>query len=487
MSLHRCPFFKGVILFTLLNGCTMGPKYTPPVMDVPCEWHSPTVQGMDVGTLEQFFWWKALNDPILDSLIERASSQNLDIHLAASRVCQARRIHTGKKGDRLPHVDGSITYGHAYYNQKTLNELLGIKKCEHHAGKKNVDIFEIGFDADWEIDLFGKTAHELCALQADIESAQESLNDVWVSLSAEIGRNYIELRGYQQQLLLLSKNINAQQETVVLTSDLVAAGLTNTISQNQSQEQLSLLEGKKPLLEFAISKAIHRLSVLLGYPPAELYNELFCSCSALPLLPTDKPIVIPSELLRRRPDIRKAERELAAATERVGSAIAGMFPRLSLQGFIGDINTHLPSLLGNASNTWFAGPQLLLPIFNSRLIEQDIQFNKLKAEQALFEYEKTVLAALEETENAIGAFHAEMARNQYLADALQASREAYSLINDLYQNGFKDYFEVAVGQRNLISNEEIFIQSKIDLLIHYISLYKALGGAWNCSDGVQGF
>lgn len=478
MNMHR------YLLFFAFSGCTVGPKYVPPVMDVPCEWHSTIAEGTctDKADALEFIWWESLNDPILNSLMERAASQNLDIAIAASRVCQARRMHTGKKGDRLPHVDGSMGYYHAYYNQETLNDLLSTKKCERHSGKKNVDIFEIGFDADWEIDLFGKTTHELCALKAEIESAQESLNDAWVTLSAEIGKNYIELRGYQQLLSVVSKNINAQQETVALTNDLVTVGLANSINHNQAQERLSLLEVKKPLLEMGINKAIYRLSVLLGYPPAELYDELTCSCTPLPSLPTGKPIGIPSELLRRRPDIRKAEREVAAATERIGSAIAGMFPRFSLRGFVGDISTHLPSLLGSSGGTWFAGPQLLQPIFNSRLIEQDICFNKIKAEQALLEYQKTVLLALEETENAIGALHGEMIRNEHLADAMNASQAAYNLVSDLYQNGFKDYFEVVIMQRSLGDNEEAFIQSNIDLLIHYISLYKALGGSFRSLD-----
>lgn len=445
-------------------------------MDIPCEWHSTATTEVCEKAVDQFVWWESLNDPTLNSLIERAAAQNLDISLAASRVCQARRIYTGKKGDRLPHIDGSAGYYHAYYNQNTINDLLGTKDCNRHSGKKNVDIFEIGFDADWEIDLFGKTAHDLCALKADIEATQEDFNDVWVTLSAEIGKNYIELRGYQQLLSLTEKNINTQKDTLILTNDLVAAGLANSINQNQAQEQLSLLEVKKPLLEVGISKAIHRLSVLLAYPPAELYDELTCACATLPSLPLENPIGLPSELLRRRPDIRKAEREVAAATERIGSAIAGMFPRLSLRGFIGDISTHLPSLFGSSGGTWIAGPQLLLPIFNSRLIEQDIQLNKIKTEQVLYEYQKTVLTALEEAENAIGTLHAEMTRNKHVADAVNSSRKAYELVSDLYNNGFKDYFEVVSIERSLINNEENFIQSNIDLLIHYISLYKALGG-----------
>lgn len=464
------------------------------MMELPCSWHNTLSQESCISENEktyddlnennrcqpsfEYVWWESLNDPVLTSLIERALEQNIDLSIAATRVCEARRMYAGKKGDRLPHIDGSFGYYHAYYNQNTLNDILGTKKCARHSGNKNIDIFELGFDADWEIDLFGKTAHELCALKAGVESAQESLNDAWVMLSAEIGRSYIELRGYQQLLSVAEKNISSQEETVALTNDLAAVGLTNAVSQNQSEEQLHLFKVKKPLLEREINKSIFRLSVLLGQPPAALYEELRCSCATLPCLPTHKPIGVPSELLRRRPDIRKAERDVAAATERVGSAIAEMFPRFSLRGFIGDISTHLSSLGGSGSNTWIAGPQLLQPIFNSRLIEQDIQLNKIKANQVLLEYQKTVLNALEETENAIGSLNAEMNRNISLSEAMDASQRAYDLTYDLYKNGFKDYFEVSVMQRSLGNNEEAYIQSNIDVLLHYISLYKALGGSF---------
>ena len=324
-----------------------------------------------------------------------------------------------------------------------------------------------------EIDLFGMKKHEINALKAKIDSSEAEFCHIRITLSAEVARNYIELRGLQQRLKVMARDIDAQKETLQLTTNLIDFGFADAVDQMQAEEQLSLLSAQKPQIELSIHKTIHRLSLLLGYTPGHLFDEL-CEPCMLPSLPCETPIGIPSELLRRRPDIRKAERELAAATELVGSAVAALFPRLSLQGFIGDIST-----LCSGSFTWFADSQVLFPIFNSKLLEQDVAINKIKAGQALYEYKKTVLAALEEAENAIASFHYERERNRSLKQAQETSKEAYELALQLYRSGFKDYLEVLITHRSLLSAEDAYLQSQMELLFHYISLYKAIGGGWN--------
>ena len=485
----RSAYFWLILLLNLmLVGCTMGPKYVqPPEMNIPEEWHSDVSEGMDSGDPENFAWWESLNDPILNSLIKRVAEQNLDLFIAGTRILEVRADQKGKVAELYPHIDASTTCGHAYYSKDALiNGILGAAFPAHHhrSGKRNVDFFEIGFDASWEIDLFGATKHEISAGKARIESAEESLCDLWVTLSAEVARNYIELRSLQLRLNLTEKNIETQQDTLHLTQELLTIGSANAIDVLQANEQLNILAAQKPLLKLSIDKAIHRLSILLAHPPGELFTEL-CESKELPCLPCEKPIGLPSELLRRRPDIRKAERDLAAATESVGSAVASLFPRLSLYGFIGDISTHLKSLTSGASGAWFAAPQLLFPIFNSRLLTQDVDFNKIKNRQALFEYQKTVLAALEEVENAIASFHYEEERNQHLEKVRMTGQEAYQLTLQLYQRGLKDYLEVLIINRSLLASENAFIQSQTDLLLHYISLYKALGGGWIASQCME--
>lgn len=464
----RC---KIIFLSLALSGCVVGPKYIPPQMDLPCEWQSPPSEGMDLESPDCFLWWESLKDPLLSCLIEQAALQNLDLYIAATRLLEARAEQKGGLANLYPHLDGSSTYGHVQYEQRVLNKILG-SDCHKHSGKRNINFFEFGFDAEWEIDLFGMQAHELAALKAKVEASQEDFLHIGMTLAAEVAKNYIELRSLQQRLEGINKNIESQKDTLQLTESLMKAGFAGNIDHKQAEELLKTLEAQKPQIALSISKTIHRLSILLGYAPGDLFCEL-SKPAMLPAVPYQKPIGVPSELLRRRPDIKKAERELAAATERVGSAIAALFPRLSLQGFVGDI-----AAMRSNGFTWFAGPQLLAPIFNSKLLQQDVDFNKIKTRQALYQYQKTVLEALEEVENAIASFDYELERNHYLAEALKISQEAYQGTFQLYEKGLKNYLEVLVSNRSLLMAEESYLQSQTELLLHYIALYKALGGGW---------
>lgn len=457
----------------LCIGCAVGPKYDPPYFEMPCEWHSHTSPGMKSDSPD-CSWWKALNDSQLNCLIERAASQNLDMVIAGTRILEARAQQKDGSAYLYPHLDASAACGHAQYSQKTLDRILGLD-AKHHKGNslQNLNFFEVGFDAEWEIDLFGVNGHELKALIATTQASEASFIDLWVTLSAEIAKNYVELRGLQQQLQIIRNNIDAQTHTYQLLQDLSSTGFTGSIEQHQAKEQLESLCAQQPQIELAINKAIHRLSLLVGLQPATLYDELN-KPHELPSLPYCKPIGLPSELLRRRPDIRKAERELAAATERVDSAIAALFPRFSLRGFIGDIGAFC-----TGSYTSFAESQLLLPIFNSKLLEQDVEINKIRAKQAFYEYQKKVMESLEEAENAIASFHSELERHECLQRAKAASQESYELSLQLYHKGFKDYLSVLLANRAFLSAEQALLQSQVDLLLNYIALYKALGGGWD--------
>ena len=463
------------LLSLLFSSCSVGPKYASPCMEIPCDWNSELSDGMDTEKEmpDCFLWWESLNDPLLNSLVERAACQNLDLYIAAMRILEARTEEKGGTAALLPHLDATVNYDHAQYSQKTLNRILGDCCKDRGSSRKNINFFEIGFDAEWEIDLFGLHAHEIQALKAQIEASRQEYYYLWVTLAAEVAKNYIDLRSAQQHLKVIEHNISDQIDTLKLTRSLIQAGFAGTLDERQAQQQLSTLAAEKPQIKLSIDKAIHRLSILLGYAPGELFEEL-CEPLGLPLLPDYMPIGIPSELLRRRPDIRKAERDLAAATERVGSAVAALFPRLSLRGFVGEIGTFKSNGIA-----WFAGPQLLSPLFNSKALKQDVDFNKIKVREAFYQYQKTVLDALEEAENSIASFHFELERNRHLKDAQSTSREAYQSTDQLYKKGLKSYLEVLVLNRSRLAAEEAYLESLTELLYHYISLYKALGGGWN--------
>ncbi|MDP1880791.1 MAG: efflux transporter outer membrane subunit, partial [Parachlamydiaceae bacterium] len=349
--------------------------------------------------------------------------------------------------------------------------------------KRNVDFYELGFDAEWEIDLFGFTKHEIAALQAQSEAVQETLNGAWITLSAEIARNYIQLRGLQFQLETSLHLIELDNESLKLTNELSERGIINDSDLNHSLAQLNLLKAEIPSIQANITQTIYRLSVLLGKMPGELENCLSLY-GHLPEIPKEISIGIPSELLRRRPDIVKAEREVAAATEKEGSAIAALFPRFSLRGFLGDIATKPGSLFSPSSATWLAGPQLLLPIFNSRLLEQDVEYSKRATQEALINYQKTVLEAIEESENTIVAFQQSEQKWLYLHEAQKNESHSLDYAYELYQKGSIDKFELIKAQKALLSTENLLMKNKIEQLNNYIALYKALGGSWGCSQSL---
>ncbi len=468
-----------ITLFALfLTGCKVGPIYQEPKLEIHFEWHADTASGFDNCSTEDWVWWQQLQDPMLNELIKDAASQNLDLKIAAVRVIQAREEAKGKKGDIYPHIDASVNYDHVYYSKNALVKgLLGTACPIKHHVRRNVNFYELGFDADWEIDLFGVTSHEIAALKAQEEALQESLCGIWVTLSAEIAKNYVEMRGLQKRVELLKKNIATHREILKLFQELLDRGISNESDYSKMQAEIVTLKAEVPPVEFAINRAMHRIEILLGYTPGDLFERL-SEGSTLLDLPETLPIGYPSELLRRRPDIRKAERELAAATERIGSAIASLFPRFSLRGFIGEISTKAGSIFNPSSATWLAGPQVLLPIFNSRLLLQDVEYNKLATQTSIYTYQKTVFEALEESENAIAALQSEKERFAYLKEAYGLYRISYLFAESLFDRGVNDHFELVKSKKALIVAEDLMMQSQVDLLIKYISLYKALGGSW---------
>ena len=253
-----------------LAGCTLGPKYECPNVAIPEEWYG--AECGEEGELDNFVWWEQLCDPVLDWLIQQAATQNLDVQIAATRVLAARSAKDSKKADCYPRLDLTNSYDHVYFSKDALfNGILG-EDCCH--GKRSVNFFEIGFDAEWELDLFGRISHEVAALKAEEEASEESLNDVWITLSAEIARNYIQLRGLQQRLDIIDKTIETQRQTVALTKDLLARGIVGDVEVHRAEAVMSSVTAQKLPIQLGINKAIFRISVLLGYPPGDLYCYL---------------------------------------------------------------------------------------------------------------------------------------------------------------------------------------------------------------------
>lgn len=460
---------RSFYILLLLSGCALQESYRVPELDIPCEWQTPVP---DLEKDECFNWWKHLNDPMLSALMLMASEGNLDMQIGMMRVLQARTEANGKKGDLYPHLDGSFNCGHVSFNKKILDHIVR-KSCLNNS---SFNFFEIGFDAEWELDFFGKTQHDIAALKAHAEAVDEELSGTWVTLSAEIAKNYVELRGLQSRQQLLLEKVEIQTQALALNEELKTRGLIKTQELNQIIADQSAVEAELPTVQLNISKAINRISILLGYNPGELAEYLSCY---QPLeIPCTAPIGLPSELLQRRPDIRKAERELASATEKIGSAIASLFPRFSLWGFVGDISTKGGSLFNASSFTWAAGPQVSVPIFNSKLLLQDVEYNKLATQEAIYTYQKTVLEALEEAENGIAAYSSGESSLNHIRRSSLAIQESLAREEELARNGVTSTLTLIAVKKQALAAKDTEIQEEVAQLLRYIAVYKALGGAW---------
>jgi multidrug efflux system outer membrane protein len=346
---------------------------------------------------------------------------------------------------------------------------------------RQLNLFQAGFDATWELDIFGGVRRSIEAADADIAASEESRRDVLVTLLSEVALNYVQLRGSQRRLAIACENIAAQQDTVELTQTRYNAGFTNELDVSQAQAQLATTQSQVPLLETSIRQAIYQLSVLLGQPPDALVAELEQE-SPIPTTPPDVPVGLPSELLRRRPDIRTAERQLAAATARIGEALADLFPKFSLTGSFGTQTRDIRHFLDAKSLTWSIGPAVSWPIFDAGAIRANIRVQNARQEEALATYEQTVLTAFQDVENSLVAYINEQVRHRALAEAVAANQRSTDLSNELYGRGLAAFLNVLVSEQALYASQDQLVQSETTAVTNLIGLYKALGGGWEVSE-----
>jgi len=449
-------------------GCAVGPNYSTPKVSVPESWSELQQKG-EAKPASIIQWWKAFNDPALDSLITRAVKSNLDLRVAEARVREARFQSGVVAADLWPSANTSASYSRS-------RRSLGISTIPPKAKVKR-DLYEAGFDASWEIDLFGGKRRAIEAARADIDAAVENQRDVLITLLAELARNYIEVRGSQRRLEIVCKNIKAQQETVEITRVRYKAGLSSELDAVQAEALLATTQSQIPLLKNAMKQAIHRIGMLLGQEPGNLLGELSKE-APIPHAPPVVPVGLPSDLLRRRPDVRRAERELAAATARIGVATADLFPKFSLTGDFGLQTENLNAFSLSHSRFWSIGPTVRWPIFEAGRIRANIKVQNARQEQSFLSYEKAVLASLEDVENAIAAYNMEYVRHQNLSEAVNANRRAVDLASELFTGGLVNFLNVLDAERSLYRSEDELVQSERTVSLNLVILYKALGGGW---------
>ena len=325
--------------------------------------------------------------------------------------------------------------------------------------------------------MFGGTRRAVEAATADLAAAEYGRRDVLVSLLGEVARNYVEARGFQRRLAIARENIRAQADVLELTRERYHAGLSSDLDVQQAAALLGTTESEVPSLETGFQASTHRLGVLLGQPPGALAGEL-ANEKPIPAGPPEVPVGLPSELLRRRPDIQRAERELAAATARVGTAVADLFPKFSLTGSVGLQSTAVSDWFTGGSRFWSVGPTAQWRLFEAGRIRANIRVQNAREEQALAAYEQTVLASLEDVENALTAYAKEQTRRGSLAGAVESDQQALQIAGQLYEKGLVDFLRVLDSQRSLYTTQDALVQSEITVSLNLVSLYKALGGGW---------
>lgn len=467
------------VAFSLLAaGCSVGPNYKRPQVPVPGQWTVAPARGTSAKPVEKDAWWASFQDAELSSLIERAAGQNLDLKVALERVQEARAVRGISKSGFFPSVDAGVS--------GTRNRQRVIAA----GAPGSVKIVPVEFNnfqgdlaASWELDVFGGIRRGVQAAGADVAAAEENRRDVLVILQGDVGRSYAQLRGFQRRLEIANKNIKTQQETLDLTTARSKAGLSTELDVSRAAAQLESTKAVVPTLLGGIGVSIHRLSVLLGEEPGALRAELE-NAGPIPAAEPDVEVGLPSDLLKRRPDIRRSEAQFMAATARVGEAKADLFPRFVLTGAAGRQATQLHDLTLGAGNFFSAGPAISLPLFTGGRIRSNIALQTSRQRQALISYQSSVLNALEEVQDALVNYAEEQERRDRLNHAAQQSQLAVDLATEQYKAGLVDFLSVLDAERELYADEDQAVQSQTSVTTDVIGLYRALGGGWNVSPAV---
>jgi NodT family efflux transporter outer membrane factor (OMF) lipoprotein len=485
-----------LLLLVASLSCTVGPNYQRPKIELPADWAGaaktpegvPTTQASQTvqAAADVARWWTSLDDPVLDSLVERAIESNLDLQRAASRIRQARASVGVSRAGLFPTADLGGNYRHSVSGPGdagsngrtvTLPDGTPITTGGGNRPESRSDLFRAGLDAAWELDVFGGIRRDVEASRADEQFAVEDWRDVLVTLVSEVALNYADLRQFQRQIDIAVKNLDAQVHTAEVTQKKFAGGEVSRLDVANAEAQVASTRSQIPSLRTAERQTIYNLSVLLGREPAALVDELSHG-GPIPDVPRQIPIGLPSDLLRRRPDVRRAEAAAHAATARVGVAVADLFPRFSLTGSLGLQGDHVNSL-GDARNYfWSFGPSVSWPLFDAGRIRSNINVRTAAQEEALLTYRSTILLALQDVENALVAYTNEQERRQALVESVQQNRRAVDLSLKLYSQGTEEFLNVLNAQRSLLVAEAALADSDRTMVANLIALYKALGGGW---------
>ncbi len=499
-SRSQFSFLRAVIYLAapILFGCAVGPNYDLPNTEVPAEFKgsgsAPQTSAVD---LER--WWETFQDPALDGLVRAAVQSNLDLKVAEARVREARatlrisqsgllpQANTGLSGNRNKN-SANLAQGQGRAPTATTGGATGDETDPNQPGTGNLgalqqspgstaNLFRTGFDMSWELDIFGGVRREVEAAEYSLEAQEEARRGALITLLSEVALNYVQLRGSQFQMNIAQKNVAIEQDTLDLQKTRFEAGIASDLNVAQVEAQLATVRAQIPNLETQIQQSIHRLGVLLGREPNSLEAELIAP-KELPKGPAEIPPGLPSELLRRRPDIRQSERQLAIATANIGVAVSDLYPKFNLTGSLGLQSRQSNSLLDAGSLFWSAGPAANWQILNFFGVLANINLQNERQSQALFQYQQSILTALEEVENALVSYSQEQKRRAHLQEAVKANRRSLELARHLNDAGLVEFLNVLEAEQSLFEAERQLSVSDQTVSTNLIALYKSLGGGW---------
>jgi multidrug efflux system outer membrane protein len=458
----------GCAMLAVLAGCAVGPDYHRPQTPVDSHFANAGEPGFVEGAaLERY--WMSFGDPLLDSLVDEAVAHNNDLRVAAANLRAARAARRLAGFDLFPTATFGGGYTHTLYAQQQLPFAA--------QRDREFDTANVGFDALWELDLFGRVRRNVEAARADAGAAMATLQDARVSIIAEVSRDYFVLRGLQDQLTLTERNAENQLNTLKLTRVRLEAGRGNELDSARAEAQWRTTLASIPTLQASIATTMYRLSVLTGRQPVALSEWL--APQPLPDLPALNAIGTPEQLLRRRPDIRVAEQRLAGATARVGVAVGDLFPKVTLTGNFGYLGPSFGDIGQGEARFFSVGPGISWAAFDLGRVRARVGSAKAQTEAALASYEGAVLNALEDTEGALINYGRSQSHREALAAAAAGSDKAADLARKRFEGGLTDFLEVLDSERTALSAELLFSQSRTDAATSLIAVYKALGAGWD--------